>query len=628
MLGCGFFMGGPRILGVRRALRTTTLLALVWSLLYAQTFAQGLAVEKLPGLSAFVDSTMARLMEQEHVSGGAVAIVHDGQVLLQQAYGQSDLESGQQVDVARTLFRIGSVSKLFTALAAMQLVDAGKLDLQRDVRTYLPEMPIPYGATTHQLLTHTAGFDERFAGAYTDSPAHWVPLAEHLRLAPPAQVKTPGMSYSYSNYHYALVGRIIERLSGQTYERYVADRIFAPLKMTATTASQPPELPLADRARGYQWGGDRQIPLPFRLTYAAPSGGISASAGDMARLMLALLGEGKLAEQRILSSEAVRTLLGPRYTPHPRIPAQAYGATHWATRGQDLVYKDGTLGDQVGAVVLAPAHNLGIFATWNSPVAIGRAIESVVTYLFGPEAPPPPPIQTTDALTRTPALAGTYRNLHRTRNDLSSLIAILPMMQSEVAVEPDGSIRWQGRRWIEVEPLVFRSTNTADHIVFRADIQGRGESLHAWGTTYERIGWSEQTWFHVGVLAVSAIAFVTYAVQHPVSHFRRRRVDARGRLARRVGLVVAIANLTFLVGLVGLVRGLGGSVPLPAHQVAWLSLPLLTLGPTLVLPLFAWSAWRKDWWTSRGRVSYTVYAVVCLAFTAFLNHWNLLGYHY
>ena len=73
-------MGVPRILGVRRALRTTTLLALVWSLLYAQTFAQGLAVEKLPGLSAFVDSTMARLMEQEHVSGGAVAIVHDGQV--------------------------------------------------------------------------------------------------------------------------------------------------------------------------------------------------------------------------------------------------------------------------------------------------------------------------------------------------------------------------------------------------------------------------------------------------------------------------------------------------------------------------------------------------------------------
>jgi CubicO group peptidase (beta-lactamase class C family) len=125
-------------------------------LLYAQTFAQGLAVENLPGLSAFVDSTMARLMEQEHVSGGAVAIVHDGQVLLQRAYGQSDLESGQQVDVARTLFRIGSVSKLFTALAAMQLVDAGKLDLQRDLRTYLPEMPIPYGATTHQLPEWTS----------------------------------------------------------------------------------------------------------------------------------------------------------------------------------------------------------------------------------------------------------------------------------------------------------------------------------------------------------------------------------------------------------------------------------------------------------------------------------------
>ena len=189
---------------------------------------------------------------------------------------------------------------MFTGFAALQLVDAGQLNLHEDIATYVPHVPMRYGATTHQLLTHTAGFDERFAGAYTDA-AHIVPLAEHLRLSPPQQVVRPGRAYSYSNYNYALAGLVIEARSGVTFERYLDERVFGPLKMTASTAHQPPQARLAaSLSRGYRWTGDRHQPLEYRYTYASPSGAIATTAADMGRFMLALLGDGSVEGTRVL----------------------------------------------------------------------------------------------------------------------------------------------------------------------------------------------------------------------------------------------------------------------------------------------------------------------------------------
>ena len=178
--------------------------------------AKGLASDKIQNLPAFLDTAIPAMMQERHVLGTSVAVVHQGHIVYLRGYGHPSLDTDKPVDPATTAFRIGSVSKLFTALAALQLVDAGKLDLHRSISDYLPELPLQYPTTTHQLLTHTAGFDERFAGAYTESTP--IPsLSDHLRRDPPRQVIRPGIAYSYSNYNYAVAGAIIEKLAAQRF---------------------------------------------------------------------------------------------------------------------------------------------------------------------------------------------------------------------------------------------------------------------------------------------------------------------------------------------------------------------------------------------------------------------------
>jgi CubicO group peptidase (beta-lactamase class C family) len=594
----------------------------------ARAGAQGIPQAKMETLPAFIDETVPTLMAQGHVPGVAIAIVHDGRIVMLRGYGQARLDSATPVDASRTLFRIGSVSKVLTAAAAVQLADRGMLDLQRDIRAYVPSLPLRHGATTHQLLTHTAGLDERAASA-------------------PMQVFHPGTAYSYSNSNYAVIGLVIERVSGLPFETYMAERIFRPLGMTATTARQPPEPNLVnDLARGYHWTGGSHEPLPYRFgdrppqgIGQSPAGGISTTAADMGRFMLALLGDGSVDGGRILSPGFADMLFAPQYTANARIPPRAYASLYWFTHGLRLLHHDGSLGDQIGMLVLAPHDRFGIFVASNSPDSpVGNLIlEPLLTHLAGPSAPtPPPPAPLPDALLRARRFAGTYRDYRHHRHDLSRIWALMPMIQSRVTVEPDGVIHWKGHRWLEVEPMVFRSLDRPDdnadgpdYIVFRDNGSGNVTELQAWGATYERIGWREQAALHLGLLASCVIAFLAYGLWRGVGELRVRMAPDEGRLARRCAIFVAVVNLLFVGGLVVFFRGLGtASTPFSWPVVLWLSLPLASVVVTALLPGFAAAAWRDVWWTRRERLAFSAFAALSVAFMTFLNYWKLLGIRY
>lgn len=610
--------------------------ALIWCGVIGGTAnAQEIPAERIDSLPGFVDATVPELMEAGNVPGTAVAVVNQGRVVVLRGYGRSRLEGGMRVDPVRTSFRIGSLSKTLTAIAVLQMAEGGRLDLQEDVREYLPDVPLRYGATMHQLLTHTAGLDDRFAGAYTDSPERLEPLSDHLRRRPPVQVLPPGALYSYSNYHYALAGAVIERLTGTRYEQYMADRVFGPLAMVRTTAFQPPPSSLnIDLARGYGWREGRQAALPARLTYASPSGGVTTTASDMARLMLALLGDGSVDGQRILSPESVKAMLTPQYTPDPRIPATAYGMNQWVSHGQRLLHKDGTLGDQIGVMVLAPATGLGVFAASNAlPGVANQLLEPLLTHLFGPETPAVPPTPIPSLSGDSIRVEGTYQDFHHTRNDMSRPVVLT--LQSRVSAEPDGAIHWRGRRWMETAPLVFTSADGRDTIVFRENAAGEISTLHAQGATYERIGWAEQARFHLAFLAICLVAFVAYPLNRIVVALRGRQVagegrgaSREGRGARRSAVAVALANVAFMVWLAGSLKGLGASVPLSPVTTLWLSVPVASAAITSLLPGFAALAWRERWWTRWERINYAVFASLSVAFMVFLNYWKVLGVRY
>jgi CubicO group peptidase (beta-lactamase class C family) len=577
------------------------------------------AIDSLPGV---VDTAARRLMAEQHAPGTALAIVYGGRVLMLRAYGTGSVDSGAPVDAARTLFRVGSVTKPLTAAAVLRLVDEGRLDLHRDIRDYLPGLPLNVKVTAHQLLTHTAGFDEKFAGGFTLAPSHLQPLAVYLpRFA--HQVIPPGLYFSYASTNYAVAGWLLETLSGTPYEEAMSSRLFKPLGMAFTTARQPPEAALlAGRVHGYSWDGAQYHALPFRYTQTGPAGGVSTTAADMGRFMLAVLGDGSLDGVRVLSEASHAAVLRPQFRDHPQLPGVTYGFHEWRTHGRVLLHHDGTLDDQVGVIVLDPDNAFGLFVASNSNPGIGNLLlEPVLTHLFGPEPAMAAP-RAVGTSGHAQQVAGVYLDLDRTRHDVSSSRALMPMLQARVAA--DGDTIWLAeRQWTEVAPYVFQTPGSGDPLVFR-QTAGAMPVMQTWNSTYERIGWTRQTPVHLAFVAACLLVFLLSAVRFIVTWRRWRE----GRSARALGLFVAAGNLAFVGWYAAALRRLGSTTPLPAVDVAFLTLGVVTAVAAALLPGFAVAAWRESWWTRGGRAAFTVFAVSAVAFAAWLDAWKLLGFRY
>jgi CubicO group peptidase (beta-lactamase class C family) len=577
------------------------------------------ALEALPSL---MDREAARLMAEQHAPGAAVVVVQAGRVVVERAYGVGDVERGTLVDAARTLFRVGSVTKPLTAAALLGLVDDGRLDLHRDIGEYLPELRLRFAVTAHQLLTHTAGFDEKFAGGFTLSPDHLQPLGVYLpRFA--HQAVRPGLFYSYGSTNYAVAGWLLERLTGVPYEDAMATRLFTPLRMRATTARQPPEDRVAARrVHGYAWEDGRYRALPFRYTQTAPAGAVSTTAADMGRFMRAVLGDGVLDGMRVLSSTSRAALLRPQFRDHPRLFGVTYGFREWRTHGRVLLHHDGTLDDQVGVILLDPDNQFGFFAASNSNPGIGNhLLEPILTHVYGPSPDVPTP-RAMPGPSHAAEVAGVYLDFDHTRHDLSSVRAIMPMLQSRVVAEGDG-ISWAGRRWTEVAPFVFEAPGAVARLVFR-QADGRVIAMQTWPSSYERIGVARQTPVHLGFLAACVLVFLMAAASMGVS----RRGWAEGRWVRALALSIALSNLAFVAWFVASLRSLGSITPLPALDMAFLTLGLATAVAAALLPGCALAVWRHRWWTGGTRVAFTALAVSAVAFAGWLNAWNLLGFQF
>src|SRR5215469_3828078 len=190
----------------------------------------------------FLDALILSQLRNRNIAGAVVSVVKDGQMLFQKGYGYADFEAKRPVLPEQTLFRPGSISKLFTATAVMQLVEQGKLDLDRDVNDYLDfaiPKTYPEPVTLRRLLTHTAGFEETLKNLFVAHEGDLKPLRTYLVNQMPARIFPPGKIPSYSNYGFTLAGYIVERTSGEKFERYVDNHILRPLRMTNSSFDQP-----------------------------------------------------------------------------------------------------------------------------------------------------------------------------------------------------------------------------------------------------------------------------------------------------------------------------------------------------------------------------------------------------
>src|SRR5215207_128893 len=268
-------------------------------------------------MEAFIDEELGKEMEKRHIAGAAVTVAKDGKLFFAKGYGYADLENGIPVDPKRTNFRIGSLAKLFTWTAVMQLAEQGKLDLDADINTYLDfRIPdtYPQQITLKHLMTHTAGFESLYYERLAKDPNALEPTRQWLISHMPARVRPPGDVAAYSSYGAALAGYIVARVSGEPYDQYIQEHILNPLGMVHTSAqsSMPPDI-RAHTSVGYTYedGAFQVFPDTSEMGQAAlayadmgqpalvPAGDMQSSATDMARFMIAHLQNGRYSDANI-----------------------------------------------------------------------------------------------------------------------------------------------------------------------------------------------------------------------------------------------------------------------------------------------------------------------------------------
>lgn len=251
----------------------------------------------LPHLTqAQLVSAAASYAQKQAANGefsGTVLVAKNGTPIFQRAYGLAD-RAKNVPNTLDTKFRIGSMNKMFTATAIMQLVQAGKINLDKPLGTYVTDYPnkaVSSRVTIRELLTHTGGTGDIFGPEFAKNRLKLRTLQDYVNLygKRPLRFK-PGSKFEYSNYGFILLGTVIERVSGQSYYRYVRNHIYGPAGMTST-GSEPEDVAVANRSIGYMTDPDGKMQpntdaLPYRGTSA---GGGYSTAGDLLRFANALL---------------------------------------------------------------------------------------------------------------------------------------------------------------------------------------------------------------------------------------------------------------------------------------------------------------------------------------------------
>ncbi len=606
-------------------------------------------------MEAFMDGLFAKDMEEHHIAGAAVAVVKDGKLFFAKGYGSADLEKGIPVDPEKTLFRIGSVTKLFTWTAVMQLVEQGKLDLDADINTYLDfRIPdtYPQPITLRHLLTHTAGFEERLVDMVTLNEAEIEPDGEWLVSHIPARVRPPGEVAAYSNYGTALAGRIVARVSGESYGQYVQEHILDPLGMQNSTVHWPlpPELS-ARESVGYMYqNGSLQV-FPRLLTSPDlfPVGAMEATVTDMARFMIAHLQNGRysdaaIPEARILEEATARQMHGTLYTADPRLLGTAYGFFDFSDNGQRVIGHSGEAEPMESLLLLLPDQNVGVFVAYNTMDAIALTRQHLGFqrafldhyYPASPVEPIQPPM---DFTRRADRFVGAYK---MTRSAYTTLEKYLTLAGPTIYVKNpgDGTLLLETPygdwRVVEEGPLYFRQADAPYHFIFREDGQGRITGLFTDYTPqfgFEKVRWYETLGFNMPLLLASLLTFLSMLLVAPIRAIRNRRRNHDQASMPRGGLVaswiilgISILNPLFVAGNVLWGEQIAFGIPCAYKIVLGLGVlsALLTVGALVYVVL----AWKNRYWGVASRVYYTLVTLAAVAFVWFLNNWNLLGWRY
>ncbi|MCD0443710.1 beta-lactamase family protein [Glycomyces sp. A-F 0318] len=603
-----------------------------------------------PGPAAvadLIDTRIAEILDEQRIPGAAATLIADGETVDARAYGDAVIEDGVEDGVpfaTGTAFHTGSIAKLFTTAAALQLVEEGALDLDADVNDRLTGFAVPdtypgEPITLRHLLTHTSGFEDRISGWAAWDAGEMPSLADFAAEQLPERLREPGTLVTYNNYDMVLAGVLIEAASGQPYADYVAEHVFAPLGMDGTRVVREEPATGVGAAEGYRYA-DGQVPTEGRLSPGTPAGpGGLTTAEDMGRFMTALLdgdpalGEG-VAEQMTTRQFGI----------DEDMPGMGFSFQEFAGPGGGVWFKGGDVSGFHNALVVAPAQGVAFHVVFNGDGAsagatihaaqeLARDVLDALGALPGAAALEPGGAGDLDRY------AGEYVSTRTTRSDFTEITRVFAPVTVEAV---DGGLTTTGlsldpevreQQWVPVGDGRFQERDGGATIAFTAD----GVLLSSADPTvaYEPVPWYDGAGLHLAGLAFGALVlaagFLALTLTAAVRLIRGRPRRPAWRIVNAWSSWllggVALAVLALLMAAVADANLLTQQVVTGSGVLtAALGLSVAAVGLTVVTAVVYAIAGLKRQWSPKAAVGQGLVVAGGAAFSAVLIALNLAAF--
>lgn len=613
-------------------------------------------------LASAIDGLVPEQLAANEIPGAVVTVVADGETVFSRGYGTADPSGEKAMDPESTRLYTASEAKLFTAVAALQLVEQGELDLDTDVNDYLETVRVPETypgrpITLRHLLTYTSGFDYDVYGWSQWRVGELPTLEEFIGFAMPERVRAPGQLTAYNNFDFVLAGRLIEMASGQDYEDYIAEHVFAPADMddsSAGSASTSDTGTLPPPADGFRPTADGQETTGGHLSPAVPTGAdVATTSSDMGRFMTALLdedaplGEGLAAQLEDAQFSVDSTMAGVGFAFERR-----------SIGGRTVVTKDGDLPGVHHNLAIVPDAGLGIHVAYNGDGVDGSAFwagKQLVRTVLDQQHP------AGDSAAGGSAAAGSdihpdsrggskgkdasdFAGSFEPARTSESTFARVSTLTAPVTVEAKGPRQLvtsglsddpsqSTQTWAQVGPNRFTLDGGDQTLAFTAE--GNMVTSQMPSNSFEPLPWYETPLLHLVLLGAAAAGLLAVLIASPVRAAvgkmkgSRERDTAGARSARLIAWLTSVSLAMFATAFAIVSADSNRLAELPLTGSPTLSFALNTMSVmaalTLAMLIFAVCSWFRRWWGLAGRAGYSLLTLAAVVIVTISIHYRLIG---
>lgn len=609
-----------------------------------------LEVNNSQNLQRFTDDFFKKNMEKYSIPGAAIAIVKDGKEVFKKGYGYSNIEGKISVDPDKTVFPAASVSKMFTATAIMQLYEEGKIDLNENIDNYIKPYKVinPYKepVTCSNLLTHSSGVDEASELNVGTRDEKSIKSQEYyFDNHTPRVVREPNTVSRYSNQGYNLLGYVIEKVSGISYEEYVKKNILEPLKMDKSLV----RLKNNNTVKCYGYGGigGNYTESPLDYQYTSGSSGINATVKDMENFMIAHLNNGEFQGNKILNEKTSIIMKNKQFSNNNSLPGMGYGFIRSNRNGQEILKHEGALiAGSTTTLFLMPKEGLGIYIATNSLNPLPFNFEEEFLNEFYPTTN-----NKFNEIKKNPSkdfskYEGTYRSYDgiAKSNIMKIFSLMMPDMDMRITDNKDGTLTLKeytlakekiSTTIIEKEDGKFARADGRGDFAFK--INDNGKVTYAFNDvselSFEKISFFDEANFNISICAIAMIMFIINIIGTIVLFIRRKFKQTGCKSCRGIKLI-RTANLAIsafnVVGILGATIMAMTMISNNDFTFAWLLytfLGFLIVGAGL--SICGLIILIYDWVKKRGKKAeksyFTIITIVNFIFIWFIYYFNFLG---